>query len=372
MGKVIIARADDAGDIVLRIKELLAQLPDDQPVEISEDVSESVEVWEAVVILFVLTDGALADDSLVEFTKRAAGNGLPVVPVVEKPDYPFYDLPDSLSVLSERNAVSLEPADGPTLLESVEGYLGLTSFVSRRKVFISYRRSDGREQAEEIEAYLWAHRIPPFLDTNQIEGGAVVQERIVQEIQDKDLVLLVDTPDVASSKWVAEEIKEALLRRIPVCVVTTKDVLHFPLLGAVPRVRWNAADPQNLERIRMMVLRSIAARDSFDRRVARTLHQMASLKKITLKNLAPRQLLLSQSKLRWFVEYEDAPVSLERLHRLYIGYKKEKRCKGAIFVGGEQPIQTLTRDAVTWARGKSTLEVVHLPELYRTLDGIFP
>ena len=372
MGKVIIAHAGDADDIVRRIKELLAQLPDDEAVVISEDVSQRVEVWEAVVILFVLTDGALADDALVEFVKRAASAGLPVIPVVEKPDYNFYDLPASLGVLSERNAVSLEPADGPTLLESVEGYLGLTGFVSRRQVFISYRRSDGRKQAEKIEAYLWAHRIPAFLDTNQIEGGAVVQERIVQEIQDKDLVLLVDSPDASTSKWVAEEIKEALLRRIPVCVVTSTNVLHFPLLSGVPRVRWNAADRRNLELIRMMVLRSVAARDSFDRRVTRTLHQMAGLKNLSLKDLAPRRLVVSQSNLRWVVEYEDAPISLERLHRLYEGYKSQKRCKGAIFIGGDQPIQTLTRDAVTWAKGKTTLEVVHLPELYNALDEMFP
>lgn len=372
MGKVIIAHADDAADMVCRIKEILAGLPDDEEVEISEDVSRHIEVWEAVVILFVMSDGALADDRLVKFVERAAADGLPIVPVVEKPGYAFYDLPDSLGVLSERNAVSLEPADGPTLLESVEGYLGLTGFVSKQKVFISYRRSDGRRQAEKIESHLWDHRIPAFLDTNQIEGGAVVQERIVQEIQDKDLLLVVDSPDAASSKWVAEEIKEALLRRIPVCVVTTTGVLHFPILAGVPRVRWKGAARRNLELIRMMVLRSVAARDSFDRRVTRTLRQLAGLKNLTLKDLAPRRLVASQSKLRWVIEYEDAPVSLERLHRLYVGYKNEKRCKGAIFVGGDHPIQILTRDAVTWARGKTTLEVVHLPELYKTLDEIFP
>jgi hypothetical protein len=78
------------------------------------------------------------------------------------------------------------------------------------------------------------------------------------------------------------------------------------------------------------------------------------------------------SRLRWFVEYEDAPVSLERLHRLYVGYRKERRCKGALFVGGDQPMQTPTRDAVTWARGRNTLEVIHLPDLYSTLARAFP
>jgi hypothetical protein len=374
MGKVIIAHTSDGAEVAGKVEDLLKQfIPNrDEEFEISNDISQHIDSWETAVILFIVTEESIRDQALIDFATRVVASDLPIIPVVERPNYPFYSLPDSLKVLTERNAVSMEPTDGPTLIETVQGYLGLTAFVSLRKVFISYRRSDGKAQAEEIYDYLWNHRIPTFLDTNHIEGGAVVQERIVQEIHDKDLVLLIDSPDVANSRWVAEEIKEAILRRIPVCVVSITNKLFMPLVSGMQRIVWDTDDPQNLEKIHLMVLRSIASRDSFDRRIARTLREVANLKKLTLQDLDTRQFLISQNKLRWFIEYEDAPVSLERLHRLYLGFKGEGRCKGAIFVGGDQPIQTMTSDAVTWARGKHSLEVLPLPELYRMLDQIFP
>lgn len=367
-GKVIIVSAQDGKEIVAAIKSLLK----DEPVTLNEWANDPVETWEAVVILFVLTPSLIGEPSFVEYARQMTEIDVPVVPVVEDLlNFSFKSIPQGMTVFRDRNVVGITARTGPTLLETVRGYLGLASFSHAKKVFISYRRSDGQRQADELYAYLWKHHFQVFMDQHQIEGGVVVQERIKKEIIDKDLILLIDSPEAASSEWVRAEVTEAVSFRIPVCAVSTTDYFSFPIFPEMKYVVWDADRPDNLERIRLMISRCAASRELTDSRVLRTIRKFAGLKNIRLQEIEQRRMLISSRGKRFVLEYEDSAISLERLHRLYKGYKQLRRCKGALFVGGDHPILPPTQDAVAWARGKTSLEVVPLTELYSVLDQLF-
>ncbi len=368
MGKVITAHTPDGVDIVSSIRELLR----DQPLEMREGLDHSLKPWDDVVVLFVLTPDLLKNRSCIDYAKWVVEQDIPLVPVVEDiTAYDFKSLPKALGVLWQRNARGIKPSLGPSLLETVQAYLGLAPLVYKRKVFISYNRSDGIEPAQKIYEFLMGQGYAVFMDLYLIEGGAVVQDRIKWEISDKDMVLLVDSPEAALSDWVKAEIIEAGARRVPICVVLTTDKLNLQLVRDFKRISWDASDPDNLERVRIMVARGIASRDLLDRKIARTLQKLVKRKNLKLRDVDKRRVILSGGTKRLVLEYEDSAISLERLHRLYLGYKKQKRCNGAIFVGGDQPVLELTREAVLWARGRSALEVLSLADLYAALDQLF-
>src|SRR5262249_2281073 len=157
-------------------------------------------------------------------------------------------IPEDLDLIRNRNAVGVDDEEAARFLESVDGNLGLESFMEDRAVFISYRRSDAEEVAKKIESYLWTQRCPPFLDTLQIPGGEVVQQKVLDALHQKDFVLFLDSPGARGSAWVRAEIVEAFLQRIPVCTVRVRPgQTHLDILRDRPGVDWNEADPHNLE-----------------------------------------------------------------------------------------------------------------------------
>ena len=188
-----------------------------------------------------------------------------MVPVVDDlRTFDFCTVPASHRALGTRNAVGLEPDGGRRVVDAVRGYLGLESFTRDRQLFISYRRSDGQQIADQIEPHLWSERYMVFLDTRQVAGGEVVQDTIMQDLQAKDFVLLIDTPDAGQSRWVQAELIEALRCRVPVCAVRSDpDTCHLSLAADIPYVNWNDDPQTNRCCISRLVSRGIAARTAW-------------------------------------------------------------------------------------------------------------
>lgn len=372
MNKIIILSASDSDDLVNEIKKRLTI----DGIEILINPADLPESWDPVVILFPVTEEALKDHSLLAYLNVITNLDLPIVPVVQNlAIFNFNDIPDSHSMIKDRNTVGLETEDGITLVDTVQGYLGLSAFTRNKKVFISYRRSDAESIAKEIRYYLSDNDFQVFLDTLGIAGGAVVQEEIVQELEDKDFVLLLDSPDIVSSKWVEEEILYAFAKRIPICAVTIGAGSGLEIIRDIKRINWPSSKGKNkakvFKEIRLMISRAIASRESLSKRVGRTVGQAIKLKSLSSTNLAKRQVLLRRRKKQVLLEYENASISLERLHRLYLGYKQQKGCNIAIYICGDYNVHKLTNGAIKWARGRCSLEVLPLAELYSFLDQVF-
>ena len=365
MSHILLAASGDATDLRDRILGVLA----DEDAVIDTDLTAFPDPAEVAVVLVVLSPQALADPATGAFIRAAAGQKLPLVPVVENRDtYDFGAV--NIPEIEPLNAVGWQPGDGGAILDAVRGYLGLAAFPRKKKVFISYRRADGEAIAQRLYKYLRRHEYQPFLDTLQIEAGVPVQARIMEEIADKDFVLLIDSPQARNSLWVEAEIVEALRQRIPVRALAVDQSDPYPLLPAAERLVWKPGG-RMMGRVRDFISRGIGATTAFDLSCRRVLDLAVEAKGLRLSETGPRQVVMAAGGRRALIQYERALPSLERLHQLYRGYRALGRGP-AILISGDRAIPDLTAAAITWARGRAPLEVVELHDFWSVLDAAFP
>ena len=259
--QVIFIQGPDGDPMRYRVEELIQSASREIQIRGDRVVPDT---WDNALILFLATPGAFADKSLVPFFNAVVEAGLPLLLVVEDLNlFNFHSVPaDFAAISSVRNAKGLQPDDGKRLQEAILESLGFKSRV-RRRVFISYRRSDAEQVAQEIEDYLWTQRWLPFPDTILSEGAAPpVHKTIMEKLRDYELVLFIDSPDAANSGWIIAEQNAALQLRIPIAVVRTDPPLqHITMLGPVPVVDWDTTDDRRLEKVLRLVNRCIGVRD---------------------------------------------------------------------------------------------------------------
>ncbi len=257
----------------------------------------------------------------------------------------------------------------------MRGHLGLESFVRNRQVFISYRRSDAEEVAQEIEQFLWSRRCVPFLDTIQVEGGVVVQDEVMEVLHQKDFVVYIDSLDASESPWVLAELNEALAERIPVCMVRIDPGrVHLDLLRDAPSMIWDPSNPRNLETLMALISRGIAGRVTLDERVVRTIRGLAEAHDLQVKFLPgkKRRAELTGRGKTIRIEWEDSAISLERLYRLYELYSEVPPSDTAIFICGDRDLFPPTRKALAWACGTHPLRILPTAAFGLELARIFP
>lgn len=196
----------------------------------SPDLPPSTELYSLIV---VVTEDLAGDSKLRQRVTKLEARGFPVIPVV--PSVATYDFTSApLPAIVRRNAVGL---DGPEFFVStLLHHSGLRHHGSGGKLMISYARIDGEDLAKGLCGGLEAAGFEVFLDTEKIEGGSRVQDRIKRAIEDADLVLLVDSQGSDASRWVAEELEMARAAHTPVLAVTRgRDGYHS---FRAPHIPW--------------------------------------------------------------------------------------------------------------------------------------
>jgi hypothetical protein len=123
------------------------------------------------------------------------------------------------------------------------------------RTFISYRRSDGQPVADQLFDELNRRNFDVFLDRFRMDPGAHVQERIVEELAHKSMVVLVETPDLPQSPWVALEIAYARAYRLGLLAVNLDRAPATPGIRERRRIRVKSVAPngelfpQDLDRV---------------------------------------------------------------------------------------------------------------------------
>ncbi len=133
--------------------------------------------------------------------------------------------PNPISGLKARFAVG----DEKEVLRSIGAMLGLALRPGKNKVFVSYRGVDGTVSARRIydqfirSGYCaWLDEGKDTDDNPNLELGADVQKEIEDRVADANALILVDTPEAPSSKWIRFEVALAVGKMIPIYPV----VLH--------------------------------------------------------------------------------------------------------------------------------------------------
>jgi hypothetical protein len=80
---------------------------------------------------------------------------------------------------------------------------------AKRSLFISYKRDDSRAVALQLYTAFDERSFDAFLDTHSVDPGALFQPRLWDRLGDADVLLLLDTPNAFSSRWVELEVSRA-------------------------------------------------------------------------------------------------------------------------------------------------------------------
>lgn len=79
----------------------------------------------------------------------------------------------------------------------------------QRRAFISYKRTDSSEAAASLFDQLNHSGYTVFLDTASVEKAATFQDVLNRRLSDMDVLLLLDSENIADSEWVEKEITHA-------------------------------------------------------------------------------------------------------------------------------------------------------------------
>ena len=129
------------------------------------------------------------------------------------------------------------------VLPSVLARAEITSSISR--VFISYRRLETLPAALQLFDRLVHEGFDVFLDRFSIPPGYDFQRRLSQQLQDKSMVVLLESKSLRVSKWTQHEIDFAKRHRLGMLALQMPDVKDDAALASIApdaRERLTAAD----------------------------------------------------------------------------------------------------------------------------------
>jgi hypothetical protein len=132
-----------------------------------------------------------------------------VIPIVSSLEQCSVELP---AEASRFNAMAWSNQNAPHQIASaVLECLGLIP--ARRRIFLSYRRTESRNVALQLFDELSERQFDIFLDTHEIRSGAVFQDMLWHHLSDCDVMLMLDTVSYFKSRWTTEEFGQANLKK---------------------------------------------------------------------------------------------------------------------------------------------------------------
>ncbi len=113
-----------------------------------------------------------------------------------------------------------------------------------RQAFISYRRTDARRVAEGLFDTLSRRKFHVFLDTASVESTEPFQDVLWDRLADMDLLVLLDSPNALTSRWVNDELVR--VNNLGLGVLQLVWPGHVPYSGTELSVRFQL-DPSDFE-----------------------------------------------------------------------------------------------------------------------------
>lgn len=163
-----------------------------------------IDIWNGKRPVVVACFSKPSQDDLI-LLRSLSEDRVPIIPIARLGER-FEDFPDILKPLNGTTIKEDDPdlvAIGTTVLDAI----GLLR--EKRRVFVSYRRTEARDIAVQLHDDLTGKGFNVFLDTHAIRPGKVFQDELWQHLCDSDVVIMLDTPGYFESKWTREEFGRA-------------------------------------------------------------------------------------------------------------------------------------------------------------------
>lgn len=182
--------------------ELVAQLGD-----------FSLEIGKQVELILPGDDQVTGSDILSEVVVFFGGNidcvdilpHIPILTVASSSDHFSAEIPKKLNHI---NAIFIDNKNYVCIL--VTAILESLEIIHRRRrVFLSYRRSESTDIALYLYNQLSAAQFNVFIDTHEIRPGRNFQDSLWHELSDSDVMIMLDTPSYFESRWTREEFGRA-------------------------------------------------------------------------------------------------------------------------------------------------------------------
>ena len=149
------------------------------------------------------------DDKDVDALKKLIGNGDAVYPIF----FTFFEQEVPTELLPINGVQYTEKKVDSIVNVALEE---LRLLRKKRRIFISYKRSDSAAVANQLYDVLSRLQFDVFLDTYSIRGAVDFQAELHHRITDCDVLIQLNSQGFKDSKWCEEEITEANARRVGV------------------------------------------------------------------------------------------------------------------------------------------------------------
>jgi hypothetical protein len=214
------------------------------------------------------------------------------------------------SSLAHLNVVFWQSAIG-SIAPDVLSLAEITS--NDRRVFISYRRQDCEALSTQLFDVLTQARFDVFLDRFSVEPGADFQRKLTEELANKSMVVILESRNLAKSKWTLFEINYARKHRLGVLALRLPRAPEAPGVDADERVVLKERVLDGRGQLRPAELGRVVER-------VRSVHEQALLRRRHYLRGAMRRALLSVGLMRHrfgrdgVLTVEDGPQGARHLH----------------------------------------------------------
>ena len=104
------------------------------------------------------------------------------------------------------------------------------------RLFISYRRDDAQELAEELHDELTHRGFHVFLDRFRGIAGTPFPQQLQRELADKGVVLVIESPLIRKSRWTLREVSMARAMRLGLLALGLPRAPRFAAIPPIDRI----------------------------------------------------------------------------------------------------------------------------------------
>jgi len=215
----------DATRFVAAIRSSLIEQLSDFDLKVGQEVELQISPTNPAAVSEILATVGIyfGNDPITPYLKpEAIQSHHPIIPIVSHLNRCGAELPREVS---EFNAMESEgEGKSVAIASSILECLGLMP--SRRRVFLSYRRTESRNIALQLFDELSSRQFDVFLDTHEVRPGAIFQDVLWHHLCDADVLLMLDTETYFESRWTVEEFGKANLKKAAILRIGFPNVVR--------------------------------------------------------------------------------------------------------------------------------------------------